>query len=125
MGLLELDTDTVLKLAGLAVSVVLGLLTWQQKRQSGINQFLQTLLDAQRAELVRIRGTATEREEDFERVYSEVQQQHGQLIEQRARIENLEHVMRDWSVGIRLLIRQIKDLGHTPVWTPEEGEEAV
>ena len=70
---------------------------------------------------------------DIARLYEEMStKQAGQIADLRCEVDKqgktirrLRTTMRDWLVGIRVLIQQIADLDQEPLWIPSDCDELL
>ena len=61
-------------------------------------------------------------QESLDALRVEVRAMRVELGEDERRIKALEDQIARWYRGIRLLIRQIRDLGHEPAWEPDNDD---
>lgn len=105
-------------LIGVLLTFAVGFLGWRQKRDENQTNGCRDLIDNLQEELTRLRAVAEDRERKHNELYDEQVHLHEE-------IDELRQQFRQWVLGTRLLITQLRDLGHEPVWVPDEQGETA
>ena len=108
--------EALLSAGGVILTAFVAWLGINQRRDESKSDDTRDLIDQLQEELTRLRVVVREREDRYNDLYQAQQ-------ETRSEVEKLKARFRTWAEGIQRLVAQIKDLGHDPVWVPDDDDE--